>query len=107
MKIETGIRVAKQLKNIGGEKAVAIAIIDEMDQYNRNFDELGYVVAQKRLSDKSRFILSLGFSEFLTQESTDVAYCVASEKAEVFRSMVGVDILTLTDELNRLYGIAS
>ena len=94
MKLEIGMRVARQLKELGGEKAVAIAALDELREYSSNFDKYGYVGAQKRLSDKKRVILGLGFSEFLADPENpdnDEELGRAAEKAGMLRSLLELD----------------
>jgi len=98
MKLETGMRVARQLKDLGGEKAVAIAVLDELREYDNNFNEYGYAGAQKRLNDKKRVILGLGFSEFLADPNSpdnEEELVRAAEKATMLRSLLELDEVKL------------
>lgn len=104
MKLETGIRLAKKLKDVGGETAVAVAVVDELLRYEQDFEDLGYAGAQKKLSQKSRLLLGLGYSEFLADEDTDTGYVRAATKKRILLDMIGLDEKKLGDELERLCG---
>lgn len=106
MKLETGMKLARQLKELGGEKALALAILDELRIYDDNFDKFGYATAQKKLTNKARLILGLGFSEFLvpiSQPHSDEELKHAAEKAEMLRILLEIDSKKLLDAIRGEY----
>ncbi len=104
MKLETGLKAAKELRKVGGETALALAIQDELLEYHRKFDELGFAEAQKKLTNKARVLLGLGFSEFLADEDNDAEYYRAGEKQRALHYVLGIDGKKLFEELERLWG---
>ena len=113
MKLEQGIKLAKQLKLIGGTKALALAIHDELTEYSDNVDIFGVAGAQRNLSDKSRLILGLKYAEFFidyedrylrVEEKRTLKYTRAEEKKTIILEMLGIDRDELYYETEKLYG---
>jgi len=108
MKLESAIRTAKELKDIGGETAVALAALDRLAEYDANFDEKGYVAAQRSLTDKGRVLIGLVFSEFLASPEfpNDESELIrAATKQEMLQNQLGLDRVKLLEERNRLIGL--
>ena len=92
MKFREGIKLVKEINNdFGGEIGLYIAAQDELTKYNEDFNNYGYVGAQKKLTQTSRFILGLVYSEFLAEEDTNEGQFLAAEKARIFREKLGID----------------
>ena len=102
MKLLNALKEVKKLKNIGGEKAIAIAALDELQEYSNNLEKNGYSAAQKKLTNRKRVLLGIAFSEFFANDNTDDSLFVASEKAGVLRKAIEVDENLFFDELYNL-----
>ena len=100
------LRTVKVLRDLGGETALVLAARDELRKYNEVFDAHGYFVAQKRLSNKSRLILGLCYSEFLVDDDTNSGLIVAAEKRSLLLKCMELSETRLWEEQARLGGFA-
>ena len=106
MRIEVGMRTARELVNFGGEAALAIAAMDELRIYNEMFDRLGYCEANRRLSNRSRLLLGIAWSEFFAEDNpdNDAELYRAAMMAGVIRHNLGIDEAVFYERLTELYG---
>jgi len=108
MKLESAIKTAKELRDFGDETAVALAALDRLAEYDANFDAKGFVEAQRKLTDKSRVLIGLVFSEFLAdpERANDESELIrAATKQEMLLNQLGLDRVDLLEERNRLIGL--
>ena len=104
IKTDYGLRVAKKLVNLD-KMALVTTIVDELKEYETKMEVYGWPEAARRTTNKSRFLMGLVYSEFMTDETTSEAYALAEEKRQVFLKALGIDGQWLRKEVERLaYG---
>ncbi|MDD3946206.1 MAG: hypothetical protein PHI19_00005 [Clostridia bacterium] len=101
MKLTTAVQVLKkELAELAAvadkEKVLAIMIFDEMAEYD--------VSMINKISQRSRLILGLGYSEFFADTTSDNELCAASEKRDILLKHLGVDATRLNEEMRSTYG---
>lgn len=101
MKLTTAVQVLKkELDELAAvadkEKVLAIMIFDEMAEYD--------VSMINKISQRTRLILGLGYSEFFADRTSDNELCAASDKQEILLKLLGVDAARLYEEIRATYG---
>lgn len=97
-KMEYGIKVAKELRDVG-RMALVGAIVDELVEYDRKFKVEG-AKALLNVSQKAKVLMGLAYSEFLTEDGND--YILAEEKRRVLLEVLNLDGYQLRKDVERL-----